>query len=74
MIDDGVTELTRWPGCGRRVGATGRAQASHYRRHRQTPQPPRPVRVRRARAAAPLFLPSSRSAALHHQIEQECSA
>jgi putative transposase len=52
MIDDAVTELTPLVGVRAACRATGRAQASHYRRHRQTPTPSRPVRVRRAQPRA----------------------
>jgi putative transposase len=52
MIDEAIAELT--PLIGKRAAcrATGRAQASHYRRHRQSPRPPRPARQRRVQPRA----------------------
>jgi putative transposase len=42
MIDDAVTELTGLIGTRAACRATGRAQATHYRRHRCSPAPQRP--------------------------------
>jgi len=53
MIDDAIAELA--PILGSKRGAcraTGRPQANHYRRHRQSPVPPRPVRERRPQPRA----------------------
>jgi putative transposase len=52
MIDEAIAELT--PLIGKRAAcrATGRAQASHYRRHRRSPRPPRPARQRRVQPRA----------------------
>jgi putative transposase len=52
MIDDAITELTPLVGVRAACAATGRAQASHYRRHRQSPEPVRPVRQRRVQPRA----------------------
>lgn len=52
MIDDAVAELAPLVGVRQACAATGRAQASHYRRHRQSPKPPRPPRERRAQPRA----------------------
>jgi len=46
MIDEAITELEALIGVRAACRATGRAQASHYRRHRQSPAPVRPVRQR----------------------------
>jgi putative transposase len=42
MIDDAIDELEPLIGVRAACRATGRSQASHYRRHRQSPAPPRP--------------------------------
>jgi putative transposase len=53
MIDDAIAELTPVLGSKRAAcTATGRPQANHYRRHRQSPAPPRPVRQRRPQPRA----------------------
>ena len=53
MIDDAIAELTPLLGSKRAAcTATGRPQANHYRRHRQSPAPPRPVRERRPQPRA----------------------
>ena len=44
MIDDAITELTPLVGVRQACMATGRAQATHYRRHRKSPAPVRPPR------------------------------
>ena len=44
MIDDAITELAPLVGVREACVATGRAQASHYRRHRKSPAPVRPAR------------------------------
>lgn len=55
MIDDAITELAPLTGVREACTAVGRPQASHYRRHRQSPPPPRPRRTRKPqpRALAP---------------------
>jgi transposase InsO family protein len=45
MINDAITELEPLVGVRAACRATGRPQANHYRRHRQSPKPPRPVRI-----------------------------
>ena len=52
MIDEAILELAPLIGTRAACRATGRAQASHYRRHRQNPPPARPVRQRRAQPRA----------------------
>jgi len=52
MIDDAIAELAPLVGKRQACRATGRAQATHYRRHRQSPKPPRPVRQRRPQPRA----------------------
>jgi putative transposase len=52
MIDEAIVELEPMIGIRAACRATGRAQASHYRRHRQSPAPVRPVRERRAQPRA----------------------
>ncbi|TMM28286.1 MAG: DDE-type integrase/transposase/recombinase, partial [Actinobacteria bacterium] len=53
MIDDAIAELTPVLGSKRAAcAATGRPQANHYRRHRQSPAPPRLVRQRRPQPRA----------------------
>lgn len=53
LTDDAIAVLTPVLGSVRAAcQAAGRAQASHYRRHRQSPQPPRPVRERKAQSRA----------------------
>jgi putative transposase len=52
MIDDAIVELEPLIGVRAACMATGRAQASHYRRHRLSPTPARPVRARRAQPRA----------------------
>jgi putative transposase len=47
MIDDAIVELEPVIGIRAACRATGRGQARHYRRHRQSPAPVRPVRERR---------------------------
>jgi putative transposase len=47
MIDDAIGELTPLVGVRAACRATGRPQANHYRRHRQSPPPGRPPRARR---------------------------
>jgi putative transposase len=46
MIDDAITELEPLVGVRAACRATGRAQANHYRRHRQSPAAARPPRQR----------------------------
>jgi putative transposase len=45
MIDDAITELAPLVGTRAACAATGRPQASHYRRHRKSPEPQRRPRV-----------------------------
>jgi putative transposase len=52
MIDDAIAELTPLVGVRAACRATGRPQASHYRRHRQSPKPDRPARPRRPQPRA----------------------
>jgi putative transposase len=52
MIDDAIAELAPLVGTRAACRATGRPQANHYRRHRQSPAPPRPVRERRPQPRA----------------------
>jgi putative transposase len=52
MIDDAIAELAPLVGKRQACWATGRAQATHYRRHRQSPTPPRPVTERRPQPRA----------------------
>jgi putative transposase len=53
MIDDAIAQLVPVLGATRAAcAATGRPQASHYRRHRLSPAPPRPVRARRPQPRA----------------------
>jgi putative transposase len=47
MIDDAITELAPLVGTRKACRVTGRAQATHYRRHRQSPAPVRPPTRRR---------------------------
>jgi putative transposase len=55
MIDAAITDLTPLVGVRKACAAAGRPQASHYRRHRQSPAPQRPQRERKPqpRALAP---------------------
>lgn len=52
MIDDAITELAPLVGVREACTATGRSQASHYRRHRQSPVPVRPRRERKPQPRA----------------------
>ena len=52
MIDDAVAELKPVIGVRAACRATGRAQASHYRRHRRSAKPARPKRARKAQPRA----------------------
>jgi putative transposase len=52
MIDDAITELAPVVGTRKACQATGRAQASHYRRHRKSPLPARPPTERRPQPRA----------------------
>jgi putative transposase len=53
MIDEAIAELTPLLGSTRAAcRATGRPQANHYRRHRQSPKAPRPAPERRAQPRA----------------------
>jgi putative transposase len=52
MIDEAITELTPLVGTREACRATGRAQATHYRRHRQSPAPVRPPRERKPQPRA----------------------
>jgi putative transposase len=56
MIDDAIAELAPLVGKRQACRATGRPQANHYRRHRQSPRPPRPVteRLPQPRALSPV--------------------
>lgn len=52
MIDDAITELAPLVGVRTACTAAGRPQATHYRRHRQSPAPARPPRERRPQPRA----------------------
>ena len=53
MIDEAITDLTSLTGGVRAAcRAVGRPQASHYRRHRQSPAPQRPTRERKQQPRA----------------------
>lgn len=52
MIDAAITELTPLVGTRKACVAAGRPQASHYRRHRQSPAPARPPREPRPQPRA----------------------
>jgi transposase InsO family protein len=52
MIDEAIVELEPLIGVRAARRATDRAQASHYRRHRQSPSPVRPVRERKTQPRA----------------------
>jgi putative transposase len=52
MIDQAIAELEPLIGVRAACRATGRSQATHYRRHRQTPAPPRPPRRRQVQPRA----------------------
>jgi putative transposase len=52
MIDDAIAALQPLIGVRAACRATGRGQASHYRRHRQSPKPARPVRERKTQPRA----------------------
>ncbi|MGH3504282.1 MAG: IS3 family transposase [Nocardioidaceae bacterium] len=52
MTDEAVTELQPLVGTRKACVALGRAQASHYRRHRQSPAPARPPRDARPQPRA----------------------
>lgn len=52
MIDDAIAELAPLIGKRQACRASGRPQANHYRRHRQSPKPPGPRRERRPQPRA----------------------
>jgi putative transposase len=52
MIDDAIAELAPLVGARAACRATGRPQANHYRRHRQSPPPLKPARERRPQPRA----------------------
>ncbi|MGH2604518.1 MAG: IS3-like element IS1141 family transposase, partial [Dehalococcoidia bacterium] len=52
MIDNAITELEPLVGTRKACTAVGRPQASHYRRHRQSPLPARPERDRKPQPRA----------------------
>lgn len=52
MIDDAIAELAPLVGVRTACAAAGRPQATHYRRHRQSPAPVRPPRERRPQPRA----------------------
>ena len=52
MIDEAIVELEPLVGVRAACRATGRAQASHYRRHRRSPKPERPKQERKAQPRA----------------------
>ena len=52
MIDDAITELAPLIGVRDACAVTGRPQANHYRRHRQSPAPARPPKRRKPQPRA----------------------
>lgn len=52
MIDDAIAELAPLIGVRTACTVAGRPQATHYRRHRQSPAPVRPPRARHAQPRA----------------------
>jgi putative transposase len=52
MIDEAITELAPLVGTRQACQATGRPQATHYRRHRASPAPVRPPRDRQPQPRA----------------------
>jgi putative transposase len=52
MIDEAIAELAPLVGIRTACTAAGRARATHYRRHRQSPAPARPPRERRPQPRA----------------------
>jgi putative transposase len=52
MIDDAISELEPLVGTREACRATGRPQATHYRRHRTSPAPTRPPRERKPQPRA----------------------
>lgn len=52
MIDEAITELIPLVGTRSACRAAGRAQTTHYRRHRQSPDPERPAVQRRGQPRA----------------------
>jgi putative transposase len=68
MIDDAIAELAPLVGKRQACWATGRAQATHYRRHRQSPAPVRPPRERRPQ---PRALPPAERAAVRAVLNSE---
>lgn len=52
MIDEAITELKPLVGVRQACAAAGRPQASHYRRHRQSPAPQRSTRERKPQPRA----------------------
>jgi putative transposase len=52
MIDEAIVELEPLVGVRAACRATGRPQANHYRRHRQSPPPARLARERKAQPRA----------------------
>src|SRR4051812_17118692 len=61
MIDEAIVELEPVIGVRAACRATGRAQARHYRRHRQSPAPvPPPGRVSRRQRQSPAPVPPVR--------------
>ena len=52
MVDGAIAELAPLVGVRAACRATGRPQANHYRRHRQSSKPPRPPRQRRPQPRA----------------------
>ena len=52
MIDDAIGQLEPLIGVRAACRATGRGQASHYRRHRQSPKPGRPRQERKTQPRA----------------------
>jgi putative transposase len=76
MIDEAIAGLAPLIGVRAACQALGRAQASHYRRHRRSPLPPRPVRPRRVqpRALSPMERHTVRSVLNHEHMVDKASA
>ena len=52
MIDEAIAELAPLVGTRQACRATGRPQANHYRRHRQSPKPVKPATEHRPQPRA----------------------
>ncbi len=70
MIDDAIAELAPLVGTRRACAAAGRAQASHYRRHRQ---PPPPARLPAERRPQPRALTPAERAQVRAVLIRPCA-